>query len=105
MSEEWLRKPGSVGKPLMGRPYILDDDGTELPVGEVGTIWFEGAVGFSYHDDPGKTAAVHDARGRASVGDVGYLDEDGYLFLSDRRTHLIISGGVNIYPRRSRTRC
>ncbi|MEU1370884.1 acyl-CoA synthetase [Streptomyces sp. NPDC005803] len=98
-SEEWLRKPGSVGRALMGRPHIVDDEGNELPTGTVGTIWFEGTTGFSYHDDPDKTAAAHDAQGRTSVGDVGHLDEDGYLFLSDRRAHLIISGGVNIYPR------
>ncbi|WP_268248751.1 AMP-binding protein [Streptomyces brasiliensis] len=97
-SEEWLRKPGSVGKPLMGTPYITDDDGNPLHTGEVGTIWFTGGTAFSYHGDPGKTAASHDDRGGTSVGDVGYIDEDGYLFLSDRRTHLIISGGVNIYP-------
>ena len=98
-SEEWLRKPGSVGKPLLGRPMILDDDGQELPAGEVGTIWFEGGSSFRYRGDPGRTAAVVDKTGRATVGDLGYLDEDGYLFLSDRRTDLIISGGVNIYPR------
>ena len=98
-SEEWLRKPGSVGTPILGRPYITDDEGNELPAGEVGTVWFAGASDFAYHGDPGKTAAVRDGRGGASVGDVGHLDEDGYLFLSDRRTHLIISGGVNIYPR------
>ncbi len=98
-SEEWLRKPGSVGKPLLGRPMILDDDGRELPVGEVGTVWFEGGSSFRYRGDPGRTAAVVDESGRATVGDLGYLDEDGYLFLSDRRTDLIISGGVNIYPR------
>ncbi|MEU7811670.1 acyl-CoA synthetase [Pseudonocardia sp. NPDC049154] len=97
-SEEWLRKPGSVGKALMGEPYITDDAGNPLPAGEVGTVWFTGGTPFSYHGDPGKTAAAHDARGGTSVGDVGHLDEDGYLFLSDRRTHLIISGGVNIYP-------
>jgi fatty-acyl-CoA synthase len=98
-SEEWLRKPGSVGTPLLGRPYVTDDEGRDLPAGEVGTVWFADAAEFAYHGDPGKTAAVRDGRGGASVGDAGYLDEDGYLFLSDRRTHLIISGGVNIYPR------
>ena len=97
-SEEWLRKPGSVGRPLMGVPYITDDEGNELPAGEVGTVWFRGGTPFEYHGDPGKTAAVNDGRGGVSVGDVGSLDEDGYLFLSDRRPHLIISGGVNIYP-------
>jgi fatty-acyl-CoA synthase len=97
-SEEWLRKPGSVGRPLMGTPYITDDAGAVLPPGALGTVWFTGGSRFTYHGDPGKTAATTDARGGTSVGDVGYLDEDGYLFLSDRRLHLIISGGVNIYP-------
>ncbi|WP_405136511.1 acyl-CoA synthetase [Nocardia sp. NBC_01388] len=97
-SEEWMLKPGSVGKPLIGKPYIADDDGNELPAGAIGTVWFTGGVPFEYRGDPGKTAATKDARGGVSVGDIGYLDEDGYLFLSDRRPHLIISGGVNIYP-------
>jgi fatty-acyl-CoA synthase len=97
-SEEWLRKPGSVGRPLMGTPYITDEEGNELPAGEIGTVWFTGGSPFEYHGDPGKTAATVDARGGTTVGDLGHLDEDGYLFLSDRRYHLIISGGVNIYP-------
>ncbi|MCX4095735.1 acyl-CoA synthetase [Nocardia sp. alder85J] len=98
-SEDWLRKPGSVGLPLLGRPLILDDHGRELAAGEIGTVWFEGGTSFSYRGDPGRTAAVVDDKGRATVGDLGYLDEDGYLYLADRRTDLIISGGVNIYPR------
>ncbi len=97
-SEEWLRKPGSVGKALLGKPYITDDEGNVLPPGEVGTVWFAEGAPFEYHGDPGKTAATYDERGGTTVGDLGYLDEDGYLFLSDRRYHLIISGGVNIYP-------
>ncbi|MGW0043621.1 acyl-CoA synthetase [Rhodococcus sp. NPDC003348] len=97
-SEEWLRKPGSVGRPVMGTPYIKDDEGTTLSAGEIGTIWFTGGEKFSYHNDPTKTAASRDSSGGATVGDLGHLDGDGYLFLSDRRPHLIISGGVNIYP-------
>ncbi|QIX54029.1 acyl-CoA synthetase (plasmid) [Rhodococcus sp. DMU1] len=97
-SEEWLRKPGSVGRPVMGTPYIKGDEGNVLPAGEIGTIWFTGGERFEYHKDPAKTADSRDSRGGATVGDLGYLDEDGYLFLSDRRPHLIISGGVNIYP-------
>ncbi len=97
-SGEWLAHPGSVGRSMMGVAHILDDDGHELPTGEIGTVWFEGGVDFEYHNDPAKTADTKDARGWASVGDVGYLDGDGYLYLTDRKTFMIISGGVNIYP-------
>jgi len=97
-SADWLRKPGSVGRPLMGVPHIADPDGTELPAGEIGTIWFEGGSASEYHGDPGKTAAAANERGWRTVGDVGYLDGDGYLYLTDRAGNLIISGGVNIYP-------
>lgn len=97
-SDDWLRKPGSVGKPLLGVPEILDDDGRPLGHGEVGTVWFSGGREFAYHGDAEKTDRAHDSQGRATVGDVGWIDEDGYLYLSDRRSHLIISGGVNIYP-------
>src|SRR5271165_137496 len=97
-SDEWLRKPGSVGRPLMGVPHVVGLDGAELPPGEVGTIWFEGGTPSEYHGDPDKTAAAADERGWRTVGDVGYLDRDGYLYLTDRASNLIISGGVNIYP-------
>jgi fatty-acyl-CoA synthase len=97
-AEEWLTHPGSVGRPLVGVPHILDEDQNELPVGEVGEIYYEGGYGFEYLKDPGKTAASRDRHGWVTVGDVGYLDSDGYLYLTDRRHHMIISGGVNIYP-------
>ena len=97
-SDEWLRKPGSVGRPLMGVPHVVGLDGAELAPGEVGTIWFEGGTPSEYHGDPGKTAAAANERGWRTVGDVGYLDRDGYLYLTDRASNLIISGGVNIYP-------
>ncbi|OOL33342.1 hypothetical protein GQ85_01580 [Rhodococcus rhodochrous] len=97
-AEKWLRKPGSVGLPVMGTPYIKDEEGKILPPGEIGTVWFTGGEKFDYYKDPTKTAASRDSSGGATVGDLGYLDDDGYLFLSDRRPHLIISGGVNIYP-------
>jgi acyl-CoA synthetase (AMP-forming)/AMP-acid ligase II len=97
-AEEWLRKPGSVGRPLMGTPHILEADGAELPSGEMGTIWFEGGTPSEYHGDPAKTSAAANERGWRTVGDVGYVDADGYLYLTDRASNLIISGGVNIYP-------
>ena len=97
-SDEWLRRPGSVGRPLMGVPHVVGLDGAELPPGEVGTVFFEGGTRSEYHGDPGKTAAAANERGWRTVGDVGYLDHDGYLYLTDRASNLIISGGVNIYP-------
>jgi long-chain acyl-CoA synthetase len=97
-AEDWLAHPGSVGKPMMGAVHILDEDGTELPPNQPGEIYFEGGYSFQYLNDASKTAASRDGHGWTTVGDVGYLDEDGYLFLTDRRHHMIISGGVNIYP-------
>jgi fatty-acyl-CoA synthase/long-chain acyl-CoA synthetase len=98
-TEEWLAHRGTVGRPVLGEPLILDEDGNECPTGTPGTVWFRGATNFEYFNDPEKTAASRDASGTAStVGDVGYLDEDRYLYLTDRRTYMIIAGGVNIYP-------
>jgi long-chain acyl-CoA synthetase len=100
-SEEWLAHPGSVGKPMVGPVHILDEDGNELPRGEVGIVWFEGSdrsLKFDYYKDPEKTAAAHNREGWNTVGDMGYLDDDGYLYLTDRRDFMIVSGGVNIYP-------
>jgi long-chain acyl-CoA synthetase len=95
----WLEKPGTVGKPIHGMTVrILDPSGRELPPGEIGEIWLESAAGPSeYYKDPSKTSEAR--RGRmVTLGDVGYLDEDGFLFLRDRRIDLIISGGANVYP-------
>ena len=97
-SEEWLSRPGTVGRSVMGAVHILNDDGEELPPGEVGTIWFENAAQFEYHKSPEKTAGFFNERGWGSLGDLGHVDADGYLFISNRRTDLIISGGANIYP-------
>ena len=96
--EEWLARPGSVGKSMRGALHICDDDGNELPVGESGVVWFETDVTFEYHNDPAKTAAAFNEHGWNTLGDIGYVDDEGYLFLTDRASHMIISGGVNIYP-------
>jgi long-chain acyl-CoA synthetase len=98
---EWQTKRGSVGKAALGVIHICDDDGADLPPGQPGVIYFErDAPAFVYHNDPEKTAESrhpgHDTW--TTVGDIGYLDEDGYLFLTDRKAFMIISGGVNIYP-------
>ncbi|OBH01658.1 acyl-CoA synthetase [Mycobacterium sp. E342] len=97
-ADEWLQHPGSVGRSLLGTVHILGEDGSELAAGQTGDIYFEGGFAFDYLHDPVKTAASHNPNGWATVGDVGHLDEDGYLYLSDRRHHTIISGGINIYP-------
>ena len=97
-AEDWLTHPGSVGKPMIGAIHILGEDGNELPPGEAGEIYFEGGFDFEYLNDPGKTASARESHGWKTVGDIGYVDEDGYLYLTDRRHHMIISGGVNIYP-------
>jgi len=97
-SEEWLERPGSVGRPLLGRPHIVGPDGEEVPPGTVGDLYFEDAVPFEYLNDPEKTAAARNERGWTTVGDMGRLDQDGYLYIVDRRTDLILSGGVNVYP-------
>jgi len=97
-AEEWLTHPGSVGKAMTSIVHILDEDGNELPPGQAGEIYFEGGADFEYLNDAAKTASSRDRHGWKTVGDIGYLDEDGYLYLTDRRHHMIISGGVNIYP-------
>ena len=96
--DDWLAHPGTVGKPVMGVVHVLDEDGAELPQGETGQIWFESPTRFEYHNDPEKTRNAFNDRGWSSLGDIGHVDADGYLFLTDRASHMIISGGVNIYP-------
>ena len=97
-SEEWLEHEGSVGRAVSGTLHVVDAAGRDLPLGEVGEIRFSGIPRFSYLGAPEKTEAAYDAQGRATYGDLGWLDEYGYLYLSARRADLIISGGVNIYP-------
>jgi len=100
-SEDWLAHPGSVGRAALGVLHICDEEGRELPPGEAGTVYFEREeIAFVYHNDPAKTrAAQHpDHPTWSALGDVGYVDADGYLYLTDRKAFMIISGGVNIYP-------
>jgi long-chain acyl-CoA synthetase len=95
--KDWLAHPGSVGIP-MAPVHVVGEDGHELPVGESGELYFEGGPAFEYFKDPAKTASVSNERGWRSLGDMGYVDEDGYMYLTDRSTFMIVSGGVNIYP-------
>ena len=97
-SQEWLKHPGTVGRTLVGEIKILDETGQPLPPREIGGVYFSGGPVFAYHNDPQKTAGAYTPEGWSTLGDVGYLDEEGYLYLTDRRAYMIISGGVNIYP-------
>jgi long-chain acyl-CoA synthetase len=98
-SEEWLAHRGTVGKVLLGDLHILDENMKACPAGTSGTVWFKTATPFEYFNDPAKTKEARSPDGSMStVGDVGYVDDDGYLYLTDRATFMIISGGVNIYP-------
>jgi acyl-CoA synthetase (AMP-forming)/AMP-acid ligase II len=97
-SEDWLAHRGSVGRPLTAKVHILDDAFEEVPTGEAGAIFFESGATFEYHNAPEKTADSRSPQGYSTLGDVGYVDEEGYLYLTDRKAHMIISGGVNIYP-------
>ncbi|NCF76911.1 MAG: AMP-binding protein, partial [Proteobacteria bacterium] len=98
-TEEWLAHKGTVGKVVLGELAVLDDEMQAVPQGQPGTLWFKTATEFEYHKDPEKTQEATSADGEmTTVGDVGYVDEDGFLYLTDRKTFMIISGGVNIYP-------
>ena len=101
-SEDWLTHKGTVGRAISGIVHIMGEDNeTELAAGEEGTVFFESPEGqppFEYHDDPEKTASSRNSKGWTTLGDVGKLDEDGFLYLTDRKSFMIISGGVNIYP-------
>jgi fatty-acyl-CoA synthase len=96
-AQEWLAHPGSVGRPSL-ECHITGEDGEDLPPGQPGVVYFAGGRPFEYHNDPGKTASITNDKGWRTLGDMGFLDEDGYLYLTDRAAHMIISGGVNIYP-------
>ncbi len=95
--DEWLAKPGSVGKSVLGELHIVEE-GVECAPGETGDVYFANGPQLTYHNDPQKTAKAYNDRGWITLGDVGTLDEDGYLFLSDRKDFMIITGGVNVYP-------
>lgn len=100
-SDDWLRRPGTLGKPSpINEIIVVKDDGTKAETGEVGTLYIKNlrGAGFKYHDDDGKTTDAYLEPDLFTVGDVGYLDSDGYMFMSDRKIDMIISGGVNIYP-------
>ncbi len=103
-SQEWLAHRGSVGRSPNSLVHILDDDDNELPTGEIGTIYFESNATFEYHNAPDKTAGSRSKQGWTTLGDVGYVDEEGWLYLTDRKAHMIISGGVNIYPQEAENR-
>src|SRR5262245_46728157 len=98
--QEWLAHPGSVGRP-MAECHIVGEDGEEVPAGQPGVVYFAGGREFEYHNDSAKTASIANDKGWRTLGDVGYLDAEGYLYLTDRQAHMIISGGVNIYPQES----
>jgi long-chain acyl-CoA synthetase len=98
-SAEWLAHPGTVGKTVAGELHILDDEMREVPVGATGKLWFKTASPFEYFNDPVKTAEVNSPdRTMSTVGDIGRVDQEGYVYLTDRAAFMIISGGVNIYP-------
>jgi long-chain acyl-CoA synthetase len=97
-SAQWLAHKGSVGPALVGKLRIVDDDDKRLPAGEEGIVYFADGPPYEYHNDPERTAQARNAKGWTTLGDVGYVDDDGYLYLTDRKAHMIISGGVNIYP-------
>jgi acyl-CoA synthetase (AMP-forming)/AMP-acid ligase II len=97
-SEMWLSHPGTVGTPINCVVHICDEDGEELPRGEPGTVYFEGGATFEYHNDAEKTSSSRHPMGWSTLGDVGYLDDDNFLYLTDRKAFMIISGGVNLYP-------
>ncbi len=97
-SADWMAHKGSVGKAVHGILHICDDDGDDVPAGQEGLVFFEGQTNFVYHGDEEKTASGRNSKGWSTLGDVGRFDADGYLYLTDRKSFMIISGGVNIYP-------
>jgi len=97
-SQQWLTHRGTVGRAVVGKVKILDESDAEVPTGQIGTVYFADAPAFTYHNDPEKTKRAYNSKGWSTLGDVGYLDDEGFLYLTDRKSYMIISGGVNIYP-------
>jgi long-chain acyl-CoA synthetase len=97
-SAMWLAHEGTVGAPIGCTIHICDEEGTDLSVGSTGTVFFEGGAEFEYHNDPEKTKGSRHPKGWSTLGDIGYLDDDGFLYLTDRKAYMIITGGVNVYP-------
>jgi len=97
-TKSWLKYPGTVGRAMLGVLHIVGEDGKEVPIGEEGLVYFSGGPHFSYHQDPLRTAEAYNSQGWATVGDIGKLNAEGFLFLTDRKSNMIISGGVNVYP-------
>ena len=100
-SAEWLAHPGTVGKSLLGPNAVLDPDGNDLPPGEIRDIHFDSGIEFACRNDPEKTVKAYARPGCSTLGDVVYVNDEGYLFLTDRAAHTIMSGGVNIYPQKA----
>jgi len=97
-SHSWLAHKGTVGRAVAGKVKICDAHGEELPANQIGGVYFAEGNAFAYHNDPIKTAESRNENGWSTLGDIGYVDEEGFLYLTDRKAHMIISGGVNIYP-------
>jgi acyl-CoA synthetase (AMP-forming)/AMP-acid ligase II len=97
-SQEWLNHKGSVGRAFAGTIHILDENENELPPGQTGGIYVADGVPFEYHNDPEKTLSSRTSKGWSTLGDIGFIDKEGYVYLTDRKADMIISGGVNIYP-------
>jgi long-chain acyl-CoA synthetase len=97
-SQQWLIHRGTVGRSVVGKARIVGENDEELPPGQIGSVYFADGPAFSYHNDPEKTKRAYNSKGWSTLGDVGYLDEEGFLYLTDRKSYMIISGGVNIYP-------
>lgn len=104
-SDEWLAHPGSIGRSVMGKAYVVDETTWEtLPPGETGVIYFDTGEKFEYHGDQDKTKSMYSPQGWRTLGDIGRMDDEGYIYLTDRKSNMIISGGVNIYPQEAENR-